>query len=960
MAGVDGSCAEAVVALQRVFLGWDRPGLQSAVEYLVGRFRGPGTLDLGNAIVVVPGGRAGRRLLELLVDRAEAERFALFPPTILTQGKLPELLYRAKRPFADELVQQLAWADVLRAAPPAQVGQIVSRLPEQADWAGWLALGEMLSRLHRELAADALDFAAVADCGSQLPGFPEAARWRTLAEIQNAYLRRLDALGLWDLQTARLVAIRQGECTTQADVILLATVDMNRAERLMLDQVADRVTALVIAPEALADWFDPYGCLRPEAWRDAPIALASEQIEVADGPADQAAAALRTVASWDGRYAGEQITLGVPDAEVIPYLEQYLGQAEVPFRYGAGKPMRRSAPCRLLEAVADYLESRRFSAWAALVRHPAVERYLDGRGLPADWLTRLDDYYQEHLPYSVGDSWMGSSDSWRGLQQAQREVEAVLGPLAGASPLGQWAEPILQLLLKMFGHRPLDPAAEPDRTTLAACSALREAFEAQQRIPPGMAPAVSGAEAIRLALRELEGAMVPALPVRGAIELLGWLELPLDDAPALIVTGFNEGVIPESLNADPFLPNRLRLALGIEDNQRRYARDAYALCVLAASRAELKLIAGRRRADNSPLWPSRLCFACDPETAARRVVNFLASKQPGAAAQGESSAPPSGSEFAARGVPFGPQPGLPRMIYEPPRPERLPERVISMRVTAFRDYLACPYRYYLRHHLGLDARGDGAEELDGAAFGSLAHDVFQAFGESELAGCTDPERLAAWLSDTLDQIVERQYGSAAWAAIRVQVEQLRLRLKAFAVWQAKRASEGWRIERVEAEPPSPGAPFVVDGEPMYLRGRIDRIDLHEPTGAIFLLDYKTSDRPRPPQQVHLSSGRWVDLQLPLYRHLAEAMNLTSTRFGLGYIAIPKDTSKVGLLEAAWTEDDLRSADEVAAEVIRQVRLEKFWPPEPAADLFDEFAAICGELQLPAMRQATAEQTEDEP
>lgn len=65
---------------------------------------------------------------------------------------------------------------------------------------------------------------------------------------------------------------------------------------------------------------------------------------------------------------------------------------------------------------------------------------------------------------------------------------------------------------------------------------------------------------------------VPPEPTSDAVELLGWLELPLDDTQAAIVTSFNEGFVPTSLNSDLFLPNGLRRRLGLNDNARRYAR----------------------------------------------------------------------------------------------------------------------------------------------------------------------------------------------------------------------------------------------------------------------------------------------------------------------------------------------------------------------------------------------------
>src|SRR5208282_5092487 len=60
-----------IMPINRVFLNWNRPGLVTAVDYLAERFGSPGELDLANVVMAVPGGRAGRRLLEILVDQAE-------------------------------------------------------------------------------------------------------------------------------------------------------------------------------------------------------------------------------------------------------------------------------------------------------------------------------------------------------------------------------------------------------------------------------------------------------------------------------------------------------------------------------------------------------------------------------------------------------------------------------------------------------------------------------------------------------------------------------------------------------------------------------------------------------------------------------------------------------------------------------------------------------------------------
>jgi ATP-dependent helicase/nuclease subunit B len=915
------------MAIERVFLDWRRPALAQVAEYLAGRFGSAEEIGLADVVVAVPGGRVGRRLMEILVDLAERRKSVLLPPRIVTAGQLPELLYHARLPFASSIVQHLTWFEAIRRCDAQQCREILPAVPDDGDLPARLALGDMLGRLHRELAADGLDFSSVCDCGESLPGFDEQRRWRALAAVQREYLHLLDSLNLWDLQTARLYAIRNTECRLDGRIVLVGTVDLNQSQRLMLDQVADRVTALVFAPETWADKFDAHGCLRPGAWAELPLPLDAEQIEVVDSPADQASAVVRAIARYEGRYSAEDIVVGVPDDRLVPFVRQHLQQCEIHAQYGGGQPLSRSGPYRLLAATAEYLASPTFSRFAALLRHPTLHTWLTGQGVQADYLTAIDEYYSEHLPHHL------PKDTGTMASHVLALLERTLAPLRGEPrPLDQWSEPILQMLLELLGSQTYDPDAEPDRTVLAACRTVRDVLQEHAAIPAAVMPKVEAADAIRLVLGGLERAAEPPLPDPRAIELLGWLELPLHDAPAMIVTGVNEGIVPSSLNADLFLPNQLRRALGIEDNDRRYARDAYALALLASSRENLTLIAGRRTAEGDPLTPSRLLFTCEGRELAQRVQRFF--KETPAGEEGEVSL----------GLL---EPGCETSRLPVPRPKPLDDPVTSMRVTEFRDYLACPYRYYLRHRLGLDRVSDDAEELDGGGFGTLAHAVLAALDGSAVAESTDAQAIAAFLHTKLDETSARLF-PAPLPAVLVQIEQLRMRLTAFARWQAEWAGQGWRIEHVEIQAAEGKAAMIVDGKPMLLRGRIDRIDVHRTSGQRVVFDYKTSDRARKPEETHQHHDQWVDLQLPLYRHLLAGLGIEGPA-SLGYIVLPKDTTKVGHHLAAWTDADLAGADRAAEHVIQQVRQEVFWPPaDPPPDFSEEFSAICQDGRFGAL------------
>jgi len=918
------------MAIRREFIDWKQPALASAARYLLDRGPRHGAFDLSQTVVVLPGARAGRRLLELLVAQAESRKLPLYPPReIVTAGQLPERLYRPGKPFAEALTQELVWAQVLRQWEPETFTRFVPDRPADEDLEAWLSLGRQLSAVHRELAADGVEFSDVVTKGRDLPDFQEASRWELLHEMQQEYLRNLDELNLWDRQTARLYAIKNEECRADFDIVLVGMVDLNRTQRAMLDQVAERVTALIFAPGDKSERFDEHGCLLADHWQQAAPDLRDEQIEVAGDPADQAALALRAIARLGGRYSGDQITLGVPSADVVPFLEQNLRQCGIASRYAAGLPAPRLAPWRLLNDVANYLNRHDFPDFAALVRHPAIEARLTGGSLDFDWLTELDSYYCEHLPVDPQQICDKGSRASPALRQLCEQVEALFKPLSGRPrPLAEWGGPILDVVALVFGDT-IAPADEGGRAVLELCRGLQECFAEYAAVPASLVPTVPAVDALQRVLSDLAGHRVPQPSQAGAIELLGWLELPLDDAPALVLTGFNEGIVPSSLNADVFLPNRLRRKLGIEDNDRRYARDAYALSVLAASRESLTVITGRRTSDGDPLTPSRLLFDGPPEMATRRALRLFNPTD-------DASAPPR--------LPGALKPGQARSVLEVPRPAPLAEAVEEMSVTEFRDYLACPYRYYLRHRLKLGPVDDSAEELDPLAFGNLAHGVLHDFGESKAASSHNEKTIAEFLTKALYRRATQTFGTAPLPAVRVQIEQLRVRLEAFAARQAQHAQAGWEIRHVELafrDPPRPK--LIVDGQPMYLRGRIDRIDYHAGRKAWAVYDYKTGDTAKTPEKAHRKGDGWIDLQLPLYHHLVETLGITGEVL-VGYIVLPKSVADVGFLEATWEPADFQSAELAAADVVRQVRRQVFWPPADEPYGFDEFAAICQEGQ----------------
>jgi ATP-dependent helicase/nuclease subunit B len=920
--------------IRREFLGWERPALAEAAARLAARYRKGHVLDLGRVIVVVPGQRAGRRLQELLAFLAEDEKLLLTPPQVVTEGKLPEMLYTPKLPFANDVVQDLAWAQALRDLPEPERRHVVPHPPDVADALRWLELGKVLRRVHVELAADGLDFTAVNRIGPKLADFSEQQRWQALTRVQVRYHELLDQEKLWDIQTARLKAIEFREIRADCDIILLGTVDLTNTLRQMLEMVAERVTAYIVAPEGIADRFDTHGCLVPAKWCEALIPLSDEHLCQVEGPLEQADAVSEWLVNLNGRFRSDEVVIGVPDESLVAQLQRQLVQSGVRARWVEGVRLGETAPYRLLAAAVAFAGRRRYQDLAALLRHPDLEDWLGSGAIGAVSLpAQLDSFYNTHLPSHVRSGRaLENAKYWPDLAPAVNRIEAWLGEASASHPLRVWGDVFRKILGSVYGNRTLhldDPADEvlhrTIRKILDECDQLGSVPEALDALP------MPATDAFRVALGELADEHLPPPADADAVEILGWLELPLDDAKAVIITSFNEGFVPKSTGADAFLPDRLRKELGVLHNDRRYARDAYATSVLCHAHQELRVLLARRDAQDEPRQPSRLVFACPDEALIARAQRFFAERKP----------------VAARRLPGGASPALPRSRFEVPRPVPSAKKLERISVTRFRDYLACPYRYYLRHVKKLEVVDDSARELGGDMFGSLLHGVLGIWGRDP-GGPRHSDRekvIVAYLNDLLSSFTRERYGQDRLRpAIRLQLEQARRRLPWFASHQAQAVREGWRIAYAENDEEDRLSGLFPGLEPpITLVGRIDRIDFHERNRTIRILDYKTGDNAETPDKKHRNKEGWIDLQLPLYRHLWRELKLEIpgvSKVELGYFNIPKARDDTSIKVAVWNDALLEEADEIARRVIRNIRAEDFRKADQPPKYSEDFAAIC--------------------
>lgn len=933
-------------------MGRAKPALWEAVRLLRERYVAGGIWDMGQALVAVPGGQAKRRLQRLLHDEAAAGNIqALTEPQIVTPGALLEQLYSPPCDIADPVSAYFAWAQAVRAASAEDRAAFAPEADPEQSSVGGAGMAREAQRARTAAAGERLTLQEIAGKCAALPDICGDKRWPALARLERAYLAQLGAAGLCDREEARREALASGQVCCGREIILVGLQDLNGLDRAMLSTLASSVIAVVPAPPEEQDKFDAVGCLRTDCWEHADLQIPDNTLWFVAGPAEEADAIVSDLAALGGAFGREEITVGIGDEAAAEGLARHLAVSGVPSYSPFGRVLSRSRPAALLSAVHASLQAPTARSFAALARHPDLEGWLTARREEADpaedalpLLTQLDVYRAECHPETLptGEDARKLLDTpcpsraklaRAGVLAAHEAADRLMAPLRGSvRPLPTWAEPVSDLLRTVYTGLPLTDDAAGRRFS-RALAGLTGILQQMQDLPLALSPAVSGLDALVFVLGQAQEVRLPLEPTSedgGGVEMMGWLELALDDAPVLLLTGLQEGCVPAASGDDPLLPDSLRQALGLACDRRRVARDGFLLRQMIENRQvegrHVRLIVSRQGADGTPRLPSRLLFACPPAEAARRARRFAGRPQDTA---------PAPALFSAG----------PKRALLPPQPAAPAVPLAEMGVSAFSDYLACPYRFYLRHVLKLGEQEDAQREMAPPLFGSLIHDCLSAFAHSEAAEFSDPHKVQAYFDDELAAQGRKRFGANPSPAIQMQLRQVGRRLKAFSVWQAQAVQEGWAIQSDLSEKELTAA-LEVDGEDFTFRGRLDRVDFHAQTGSYRILDYKTGDAGAGPEEKHRKSdggtggSEWTDLQLPLYRLLLAASGVDLAQLApgaLGYVLLPADLKPVvcseqkrsggtGFAAASWTDADHDSAQECAAEIIRNIRAGKFWPP----------------------------------
>lgn len=944
--------------LTRRFLGWGKSLLASLVEEFTSSWSGKGVLDLSDTLVIVPSKNAGRRLREGLAIRAAEAGAAVFPPRVVT----PNFLYSSERlpvltePVATTSQTQWIWTALFLRISLPDFRRLfpVDPVDRSLKWACHTASDFLAVR--RLLTESGHDFASA---GEVLAAHDmEPLRWEEMARLERLAVAEAKRCGLLDESTAQLSVPRAGALPDDVKRITLcgvADLPVLAAKSLSHYAASSKVEIFIAAPESHADHFDEFGHPVPTLWMEKAIPIPTPATTIHDAvtPLDQAEKAATLLGHLDQPAA--KAAIGIPDAALSVPLRKVFAERGIESYDPAGQLISTEGIYYLLKQTSEIISSDSLDAFRRLLNCPGVPEAI-GRALPGgtDYgpvrLIKLtDELIIDTMPSRLCDA----------KESAKRRFSKKHPELALAIEWMQdWAqrfrrEPFEKTLsawlTEIYEGTRFTRQDLPQQILTEVATAINALEQDLAAVSDAFEKMPDGPEKLELLLTSLSGQSVYPERTPGQIDLQGWLELLWEDAPHLVLTGMNDHVVPEAVAGHAFLPDTARRVLGVLNNDDRFSRDAYFLTAIFESRKHdarrVDLIFGRESVSGDPLRPSRLLFQCPVEELPDRTLQLFKNLE----AQ---------------------TPTAPRSIVFQLTPAALPEenRVFKrLSPTAIKQYLACPFRFYLRYGLGMERVEIDKREMNAADFGNLVHDSLEKFAQDEEASkSTDPNFIKNFLHEEIDRQLSFQYGRELATPLVIQRESARKRLGWWAEVEAAQRLEGWKIDEPEATFGTDEWPFEISG--VLIRGRIDRIESH-PAEGIRVIDFKTfspgSGRSRKTVDTyHLKPlkrtespddfpdwilveddegklHRWTDLQLPLYL-LAMQEKKTSGPLTAAYATLGKAEGEIAL--DAWTGLDdrlLAAARTCVVGVVEAIRENRFWPPHEDAPPWDDFGDLLG-------------------
>lgn len=797
--------------IKRVFLGWDKPLLWSLVEWLKSETNS--SFNYSAYTIICPSKRAQKRIAELLSGDGRLEKRSILAPKLyssLTQALSNFTSTNSKSPIS--ITEALiAWDE--------SVKKHNEETPRTSDDKSPLIgpqLVTYLEKLRKELISHNLCIKDIIELAPDLLSNSQQNLLEELSQVEGHYEEILDSHNLYDRILDQEILI------PKTKFIFVGYHKISPLEISLIEEHQLEAYFLIGAPEDEANNFSNEGALQVDSWKQKPSPIEVNIVPNSFMEIDFIKAIL-------GK-SPQDTSCCILEESLIGPLQASLLNENLHFIALGSKPFTNSLWGSWILAFLG-LHENTANGLNEFFSHPLsggeeISERLDLLiSKNALELETLNDIYEVILRNDKSDFLL--------------KFPYLSDPLKEESTLSAYSLAIIDILsLKI---KTIAAIENPDEI-------LTIAKELHALINSPFKEHVLSLRDFKQILRDRLINIDSTHLDSDGIPIIGWQETYLDDASTTVVSDCVEGNIPEYPPSDPILTDSIKARLGLPLRDYYQARDNFLLYHLKHSREKTLFLASKENLEGDLNKLSKLFLQdIEEEILLKTLSRFYTHKRSTQVKNLKSK------KSASSVLPLPPE-----VAYE-----NFPIESLHISPSQIKDYLKCPYHFYLRYILKLSLEDYSPEELPPFINGQLLHNVFAKVGESILTNT--PKTKAEIISRAnyiLDKSLHTYLKNRSKEYIyHIQASLLKSKINSYANYEWDFLSKAPLAVYTEIEAKDFLSLTLNNQETISLKGRIDRVEIFE--DSIQIVDFKTGDTELKISQCY-KNGEWLDPQLPLY------------------------------------------------------------------------------------------------
>ena len=869
------------------YIDINSPFLPSLSQYIL-KEHGSELPDLSSVLMVFPTGRSGLYFRRLLLQKSGSE--AMFPPAIEDINSFISSLYmeHGEKLEAGKLRRLLILKEAVGMVKDEASGLFRGRegelLRNFIDFAGY---GMKLLRFFDELKEEAVSFELLSRRGLYTDYEGHIQVLKKIYDFYNILLAKDGLIDRPEMLNFAVENFNPAWLSSYKKIYFCGFFALTQLQTGLLKKVIESGKGELILHTDLGELKKNSGesvfihhrhiidSLYPDGWNvndlidgERPERFIEPQVKCLRNDIEQVSFILESISeACKANIKPNRIAVIMPDENLSRLLVEALDNRNIKYNLTVGYPLRETALYSFFSILSDFISGGfYYRDFISLLSHPFIKggnfNGISGQEIvyPVMETIRKRNYVYidvEGMEFKndcdiYASKRGGGANAVEGLLRFISEIKSKFNAVNTIEELAGYFTSLIKNIFFIYGsdgraqhpffRESIEKTEESIGEILSVSPFIRTFSNADEKT--GF---------VRLFLKDLAERHITVTagsPFKG-VQIMGVIESMNLDFDAIIMPSMNEGVFPASSSKDLFLNTVIRDEVGLPTYRER--ESLYGLYFKSAvSSARGVFISYLREEEESKNLPSRFI---EKEKFRTGVLGMNEPDQ-------QFNFFFNLSEIKRKNLPE-------REIRKTPQIMRVMlETAITQGV--LKDYIECPYRFYLRRVLRIKERDAVSEEFEGLKIGTIVHSAIRDFVKEmyRIENLKlDVDDLWKIFENKLNDAFIKEHPSGFDEILGFRA--LKESLSYFLDNEITRRDEGWRTEGKYLEMKCETLFNLGDGRNVKLAGTIDRIDVKD--DRFLIIDYKTGKTPTSANIFKFEKNP-SELQLPLYTFIFSDKN----------------------------------------------------------------------------------------